>query len=113
MIHKDRRHFVKRYASLAVASLKFTARGNTWTLCTGFAVGDLVFLNDAFSEDGAAEYAVFRDLGGNELLPVESFTLSWMERREFIRACHELCIGPAKTETIERGHPRGSCRLCA
>ena len=32
--------------------------GRTWCLCTAFRYKGLLFLNDAFSEDGAQEYAV-------------------------------------------------------
>jgi hypothetical protein len=45
----------------------------TWTLCTAFALQDLIFFNDSFSEDGAQEYAVVR--AGQQ---IESITVSWM-----------------------------------
>ena len=44
----------------------------TWTLCTGFKLGDYYFLNDSTSENGAQEYAVLKDTGEQ----IESITLA-------------------------------------
>jgi len=57
------------------ASLAAVLAGRTWTLCSGFKVAHLLFLNDSTGEDGAQEYAVFDTLTG---LQIESLTVGWM-----------------------------------
>ena len=70
MIHDKRVFMVNEVAT--VAELAENVTQHTWTLCTAFQLGDLFFLNDSFSEDGAQEYAVVRD--GRQ---IESITFSW------------------------------------
>jgi hypothetical protein len=105
---------------------------HSWCLCTGFRVivdgVEILALNDAFSEDGAQEFAILRN--GEQ---AESLTISWYPStdrngtpREYdLRAgevdlLHDLC-GIARGE-IKTGfqnmkpmlpHPDGSCPLCA
>ena len=58
MIHKDRVFNIKTCsADEMIADFQHT---HSWTLCSGWRVGDTLYLNDAFSEDGAQEYAVVR-----------------------------------------------------
>lgn len=57
---------------------------HTWTACTGFRFGDVLFLNDSTSPDGAQEYAVFvpaarRARGLPRWRQIESLTFSWMD----------------------------------
>ena len=49
-----------------------------WTLCTGFELGDYLFLNDATSEDGPQEYAVVKKPSAPDgpFLQIESIALS-------------------------------------
>jgi hypothetical protein len=57
----------------------------TWTLCTGWKVGDTLYLNDSTSEDGAQEYAVLRvrsEDGRLSAQQFESVTFGWMELDE-------------------------------
>ncbi len=57
----------------------------TWTLCTGWRVGDTLYLNDSTSEDGAQEYAVLRVQPRNGRLfakQFESVTFGWMTLEE-------------------------------
>lgn len=57
----------------------------TWTLCTGWRVGDTLYLNDSMSENGAQEYAVLRVQPGIGCLFAEQFesvTFSWMTLEE-------------------------------
>ena len=60
----------------------------TRTLCTGFSVQGLLFLNESFSEDGVQEYAVVRD--GQQ---IESMTVSWMSRAELHNTIDVLLQG--------------------
>lgn len=87
----------------------------SWTLCTAFSLGDLVFANDAFSEDGAQEYAVVRD--GRQ---IESITFSWIKDRAHPVATIEKMLAGAPgvdmgEVTLRTNHPAGSnsCPLCA
>ena len=61
------------------------AHTKTWTLCTGWCVGDTLYLNDSMSENGAQEYAVLRVQPGIGCLFAEQFesvTFSWMTLEE-------------------------------
>ena len=75
MLHQNRMFGV--IAVQSVGELVENLTEHTWTLCTGFSLEGLLFLNDSFSEDGAQEYAVVRD--GRQ---IESLTVSWMSRAE-------------------------------
>jgi hypothetical protein len=59
MIHQDRTFTLTDVSSSAELVERLTE--NTWTLCTGFRLGDMLFLNDSSSKDGAQEYVVVRD----------------------------------------------------
>ncbi len=72
MIHYQRKYQVKKY--LTVDDLTEALIERTWTVDSGFEYEGLLFFNDAFSENGAQEYAVYRD--GQQ---IESITFSWCE----------------------------------
>lgn len=72
MIHYQRKYEVKKHHT--VDDLTEDLINRTWTVWTGFAYEGLLFFNDAFSENGAQEYAVYRD--GKQ---IESITFSWCE----------------------------------
>ena len=59
----------------------------TWTPCQGFKFGNLLYLNDATSPDGAQEYAVIR-LSDNR--QIESLTVSWMSPDGLLKAVESL-----------------------
>ena len=74
----------------------------TWTLCTGWRVGDTLYLNDSTSESGAQEYAVLRVQPGVGCLVVEQFesvTFSWMTLEEI-----EETINQTWNANIETGN---------
>jgi hypothetical protein len=95
----------------------------SWTLCTGFAIGGYLFLNDATGEDGAQEYAVVKKpVGPNEpYLQVESITMSWCAREKalgYIRSAlagemdrHDFAF--AVTPHLETPQEHGRCHCCA
>ena len=109
MLHANRRFGVITVQS--VGELVENLTEHTWTLCTGFSLGEFLFLNDSFSEDGAQEYAMVRD--GRQ---IESLTFSWMSRAEAWSDVDWLVRGgggdygaiDAVTEPIE-GHRCGLC----
>ena len=49
----------------------------TWCGCNGFGYREYLFLNDAISEDGAQEYAIYRILEDGRHKKIESVTFSW------------------------------------
>jgi hypothetical protein len=59
MIHPDRTFTLIDVSSSGELVERLTE--NTWTLCTGFRLGDMLFLNDSSSKDGDQEYVVVRD----------------------------------------------------
>lgn len=84
MMHASRPHTVTAIAESvtdsAIAALADKLSRYSWTLCTGFRLGDLLFLNDATSADGAQEYAVLRatpNADGTHT-QIESITCSWL-----------------------------------
>ena len=82
MLHHHRRFAVTVVASMEELTEKLTE--HIWTLCTCFEYHGLLLANDSFSEDGAQEYAVYK-----EARQRESLTVSWMTRerlREVIEA---------------------------
>lgn len=111
MMHTGRAHTIAPIDDLADLVEKLIH--HTWTLCTGFRWRDLVLLNDATSENGAQEYAVFRD--GRQ---VESLTVSWMTSLGLRVELESLSSGrddgatgaPMQPRAV---HPQGACHLCA
>jgi hypothetical protein len=73
MLHKNRRFGVTDVHSTDELAEKLTK--GSWTCCTGFRIGGLLFLNDSTSENGAQEYAVVREATREQL---ESITFGWM-----------------------------------
>ena len=111
MIHDKRVFRVTRIDDADELAAALTERSTT--LCTAFAHADLLFANDAFSEDGAQEFAVIRD--GRQ---IESLTASWMTTQRMREIIASLVsgvgtdMGPAVLRT---NHPAGPnrCQLCA
>lgn len=117
MIHTRRRYSISDAAS--AEELARDLAEMSWTLCTGFRLGPWLLLNDAFSEDGAQEYAVIRE---ETLEQVESITVSWMNEERLLAFLEGLLAG---TEGVSMGrlerlrledpseHRRLYCTLCA
>lgn len=76
MIH-NREWFVAQYDDVSEVADRLTS--STWTLCSGFQIGDVLLLNDSFSEDGGQEYAVIRALPDGTFKQIESVTVSWLD----------------------------------
>lgn len=120
----DRRRWnVGNVATAEELAEKLSGDNHTWTLCTGFRHGGFLFLNDSFSEDGAAEWAVVRE---SDLRQVESITFGWCTEAEALRYIRGVLAGEAcdwfkesrvRLEQVTT-HPDESfnwksCRLCA
>lgn len=118
MLNDNRVFKVEEVASVHELAEKLTTQ--SWCLCNGFKItvddNELIFLNDSLSEDGAAEYAIYRD--GTQ---VESVTFGWIEEVDRAADLIRQVAGYDKTEisTIYAAvmpsleHPEGSCELCA
>lgn len=114
MIHKQRRYRVTVVDSVHELARMLTR--HTWCACSGFRLAgtSLVFLNDAFSADGAQEYAVFNVEKPGQL---ESITFSWCTEQEAQNAIARLKDAPPEPFSPEPcpslEHPAGACSRCA
>src|SRR5437016_8877000 len=86
MLHHHRRFAVTVVASIEELTEKLTE--HIWTLCTCFAYQGLLLVNDSFSEDGAQEYAVYK-----EARQIESLTVSWMAQERLQEVIEALLRG--------------------
>lgn len=108
-------HVTRRYAVCVVATVEELAEkltGHDWTLCTGFELQGLLFLNDSFSEDGAGEWAVFRE--GHQ---VETITFSWCSYERALELIQWLLGGGGENlsgplPATEPAEQHGKCRFC-
>ena len=120
MFHAKRRWCVGPIDTPEALAKKLTQQ--TWTLCTGFSLGDYLFLNDATCEDGAGEYGVVQGGFAGPHRQIESVTFSWCNESralELIKECLNCAwdksdFGHA-VELTGRLDPVGNhhCRLCA
>jgi hypothetical protein len=108
MMNKNRRFMISDRYTLDELAEKLTQR--SWCLCSGFLAEGLLFLNDAFSEDGAQEFAVFRcsftraelEAEPCTLDQVESLTCSWMSPERLRSELHTLIGKPSPEATQDR-----------
>jgi len=111
VLHRRRVYDVADVDDAAVLAGKMA--GHSWCLCCGFRFAGHLLLNDAFSEDGAAEYAVVRESDG---AVVESITASWMSEAEVEAFLVALAAGDF-TGVLGTVQPRlqhgDTCRHCA
>ncbi len=117
MIHKQRRYRVRDVAT--PEELAELLVDHSWCLCNGFRLGGTLWLNDAFSESGAQEFAVIAEASG---VQVESLTVSWMNRSDVeSQAIHWLEVADRvaaddrffRVTEFRVDHPAGTCGFCA
>lgn len=92
----------------------------TWTLCSGFHYSGYLFLNDSFSEDGAQEYGIIKELTGKQ---VESVTFSWCDYDRAFQLICKITVGDFDSASWNSGidiavqvrssEKHGRCLLCA
>ena len=94
----------------------------TWCLCTGFELEGYLFLNDAFSEDSAQEYAIVkRHDDGRSFLQVESITVSWCDLPQMLHYVQATLMGEYDisdfvhevSPCLQTPEEHGRCPLCA
>ncbi len=116
MVHERRRFSVADIPTPEELAHNLTHM--TWCACNGFRLsspsGDILFLNDSFSENGAQEFAVAR--GGRQ---IESITFSWCSEARALEFIKQLQAGTLGDDygpcapVIESPAVHGRCGLCA
>jgi hypothetical protein len=93
MMHKSRTWCIFPIATKEDLAHKLA--DSTWCLCTAFEIGDYLFLNDATSEDAAAEYAVLKKPATAEApyMQIESITASWMSEERLLEFISRTLAG--------------------
>ena len=111
MLHKNRT-FGEPCPATSAEDLAEKLTEHTWTTCSAWSLGDLLFLNDSTCEDGAQEYAVVRS--GKQ---IESITFGWCSYYKALEIICELESGRLGAEygaVTPKYHPRGTnCGACA
>jgi hypothetical protein len=120
MMHHNRCFKVQSVATTTELANKLTQY--TWTLCSAFElrVGGqcLTFYNDSTSEDGAQEYAVYRQ-GVGFSVQIESITFGWCSEARALELIERLFAQGAGADLRLSGtsprcdHSDGTCRYCA
>ena len=121
MFHANRRFSVATVD--AAEQLVDMLHKRSWCLCQGFRHRNYLLLNDSTSEDGAGEFAAYKQLPDDYVLQVESLTISWMNRIEIEQCIRELVQGSyddvarllrSKPERLALQTPKehGTCRFC-
>lgn len=89
----------------------------TWCGCNGFQLGNLLFLNDSFSGDGAQEFGVVFE--GKQ---IESVTFGWCSESQALEIIRDLqrqvkeqsfTVYAQVSNKIETPAEHGRCHLCA
>ena len=123
MLHRNRVWCVSTVETAEELARKLTEQ--TWTLCTGFCVAgheEYLFLNDATSEDGAAEFGVIKGgLDTSRHVQIESITFSWCtyaKALDYIRATlrgdyDQATFAREVSLRLHRPEEHGRCAFCA
>ena len=119
MLHERRGWCVAEAETAEDLAVKLTE--HSWTLCTAFRLGDYLFLNDATSEDGAAEFGIVKPVRGGAYVQIESITFSWTtteKAKELIRRTldgkyDEQILARDLSLRIETPEVHGRCAHCA
>jgi hypothetical protein len=77
MLHSKRRWCVAPVGSAEELAHKLTE--TTWCGCTGFRIGEYLWLNDSTSPDGAQEFAVVKEIEAGRWVQLESITFGWCD----------------------------------
>jgi hypothetical protein len=112
MFFEHRIYSVREYTD--VGELAGLIDETTWTLCTGFEIGDVLLVNDSTGPDGAQVYAALDERG-----QFESIAFSWMTVEKAVDCIVALLTQPrtyliegATARTDHQAHFGGSCSRC-
>lgn len=86
--------------NLSPGALAKKLRVGSWTACTGFRCGKVLWLSDATGPEGAQEYAVVRE---SDLQQIESITVSWCRPERLLAYARRLYSGLTVASITEMG----------
>lgn len=119
MLHENRVWCVSEVATAEELARKLTE--TTWCCCTGFRIGDYIWLNDSTSPDGAQEFAVVKDLSSTRYVQLESITFGWCDYERSLQLILATLNGQDDRNSwrkpvyplLESEQEHGRCPLCA
>lgn len=119
MLYSKREWCVATVESAGELAEKLTE--HTWTLCTGFRLGDYVYLNDSVSEDTAVEFGVVKEVESGRWIQIETVTFGWLNEERSLEAIQNIQKGECDSvwalkisaPVLESSEEHGSCELCA
>ncbi|MDB5388253.1 MAG: hypothetical protein JWM11_3899 [Planctomycetaceae bacterium] len=80
MFHHDCIWNVSPRANAEKLARKLT-KTTIWCCCTGFALGEYLWLNESASPDGAQEYGIVKnEIGSGSQVQIESITFGWCNK---------------------------------
>ena len=115
MLHKKRSFTVEAVETAEELAKKLTQY--TWCGCNGFRLGDVLYLNDSFSPDGAQEYGVV--YAGKQ---IESITFGWCSEPQALELIKQMeqqvkdnsfNVYSDVENAIQSSTEHGRCHLCA
>ncbi len=119
MFHKQRHWCVASVESAGELAEKLTDQ--TWTLCTGFRLGEYVYLNDSLSENTAVEFGVVKEVEPGRWIQIETVTFGWLNEERSLEVIQQIQKGERDSvwaakigpPVLENSEEHGSCELCA
>lgn len=120
MMHSTRVWCVSPIESAEELARKLTE--TTWCCCTGFQLGDYVWLNDASGPDGAQEYGVVhRQKPDGPFRQIESVTISWCSPERVLELIERTLRGEFDhsdfahevSPVLQTAEEHGRCPHCA
>jgi hypothetical protein len=123
MLHKNRRWCLNIVSTPEELAKRLVEE--SWCCCAAFAVQgheDYLFLNDATSEDGAAEFGEVKGgIDATKRRQIESITFSWCTIPQALAHIERTIRGEYDTGafdvplnvTVETPRTHGTCPLCA
>ena len=123
MFHDDRTWCVRPDGTPEDVALQVTRR--TWPVCTAFAIGGYLFLNDSLPEDGSTDYAVVKRPAerGGAFVQIASLTLGFFSYENALDRLRRVLAGdydaPASAFAVEphlepaAEHVARCCPLCS
>ena len=118
MFHKDRRWWVEPVND--ARELAQMVMLQKWPLCSGFRLGEYVYLNDSVSETTAVEFTTVKEVARGEWVEIDTVTFGWLnlERSfdviEAIQRGEHDSVWNAKIRppVLESRKEHGGCDLC-
>ena len=118
MLHKERHWCVAPVETAGELAEKLS--DHTWTLCTGFRLGEYVYLNDSVSEDSAVEFGVVKEVEPGRWIQIETVTFGWLNEERSLETIQHIQKGESDgvwaakiaPPVLQSPEEHGSCELC-